>query len=190
MPDGVEKVVLPVAIPDARLLATTKVLPTEMLPLGRFPAIQHVVEEMAAGCLTKFLFVDSPRNTIIQDQFDNNIRMAFRSHQNFENEDLLNIDYARRGLEFLYARLQVQRGATRSLYSGAAIAAAESFVHNEHFVVACGDIIVRSDRTPDLVSRMLESHVKHNASCTVGVYVVPSRMVGPYGIVQPASERT
>ena len=186
MPDGVKKVVLPVAFPHERLLPITKALPAEMLPLGRLPAIQHVVEEMTAGCLAKFLFVNSPGSTIIQDLFDNNIGMAFRSHQNLENEDLINIDYARHGLEFFYARLQVQRGTTRSLYAGAAIATAEGFVDNEHFVVACPDTIVKSVRRPDLVSRMLESHLKHNATCTVGVCVVPSRMVGPYGIVQPA----
>ena len=68
----IRKVVIPVAGLGTRLLPTTKALPKEMLPVGRLPVIQHVVEEMAAAGLTKLLFVTSRSKTIIENQFDNN----------------------------------------------------------------------------------------------------------------------
>ena len=66
---SIRKVVIPVAGLGTRLFPTTKALPKEMLPVGRYPAIQLVVEEMAASNLKKFLFITSRSKTIIENQF-------------------------------------------------------------------------------------------------------------------------
>ena len=42
----INKAVIPVAGLGTRLLPTTKAIPKEMLPLGRYPIIQHAVEEL------------------------------------------------------------------------------------------------------------------------------------------------
>ena len=42
----VKKAVIPVAGMGTRLLPVTKSQPKEMLPLGRKPCVQHIVEEM------------------------------------------------------------------------------------------------------------------------------------------------
>ena len=46
---AIQKVVIPIAGLGTRLLPTTKALPKEMLPVGRIPVIQHVVEEFVPG---------------------------------------------------------------------------------------------------------------------------------------------
>ena len=51
------KAVIPVAGMGTRLLPTTKSQPKEMLPLGRKPCVQHIVEELAGAGLKDFLFV-------------------------------------------------------------------------------------------------------------------------------------
>ena len=182
---SVRKVVVPVAGLGTRLLPTTKALPKEMLPVGKYPVIQHVVEEMAAANLKKFLFITSRSKTIIENQFDNNVDVVFHLEQNQRLHDLGDFDYSQRGIEFFYSRQQAPPGSTKPQGTAAAVAACESFVDNEHFVVAYGDTIISSDQTPNFIGRMIESHLKHNATCTVGVRPVPMELVSRYGIVTP-----
>ena len=182
---SVRKVVVPVAGLGTRLLPTTKALPKEMLPVGKYPVIQHVVEEMAAANLKKFLFITSRSKTIIENQFDNNVDVVFHLEQNQRLQDLGDFDYSRRDIEFFYSRQQAPPGSTKPQGTAAAVAACESFVDNEHFVVAYGDTIISSDRNPNFIGRMIESHLKHNATCTVGVRPVQAEWVTRYGIVKP-----
>ena len=185
---SVRKVVVPVAGLGTRLLPTTKALPKEMLPVGRYPVIQQVVEEMTAANLKKFLFITSRSKTIIENQFDNNVDVVFHLEQNDRLHDLGDFDYSRRGVEFFYSRQQAPPGSTKPQGTAAAVAACESFVENEHFVVAYGDTIISSEHTPNFIGRMIESHLKHNATCTVGVRPVPVELVSRYGIVKPVEE--
>ncbi len=178
------KIVVPIAGLGTRLLPTTRALPKEMLPLGKFPAIQLVVEEMVAAKLQKFLFITSSRKSIIENQFDNSLDIGNHAKQNGQLQNSVNLDYNKRGIEFLYARQQILPGASKPGGTGAAIAAAESFVDDEHFVVAYGDTVIHSTLRPNFIQRMIETHVKYNATCTVGVRFIPSTLVSLYGIVQ------
>jgi UTP--glucose-1-phosphate uridylyltransferase len=187
---SVRKVVIPVAGLGTRLLPTTKALPKEMLPVGRYPAIQHVVEEMAAANLKKVLFVTSRSKTIIENQFDNNVDVVIHLEQNQRLQDLGDFDYSRRGIEFFYTLQQAPPGSTKPQGTGAAVAAAESFVDDEHFVVAYGDTIINTVRTPNFIGRMIEAHLRHNASCTVGVRPVPDDLISSYGVVQPGADES
>ena len=53
----IDKVVIPVAGMGTRLLPATKSQPKEMLPIGRKPVVQYVVEELVEQGLKKILFV-------------------------------------------------------------------------------------------------------------------------------------
>ena len=180
------KIVVPIAGLGTRLLPTTKALPKEMLPLGKFPAIQLVVEEMVAAKLQKFLFITSGRKSIIENQFDNSLDIGNHAKQNGQLQNSVNLDYNMRGIEFLYARQQILPGTSKPGGTGAAIAAAESFVDDEHFVVAYGDTVIHSTLRPNFVQRMIEMQVKYNATCTVGVRPVPVRLLSRYGVVKAA----
>ena len=66
----IEKVVIPVAGLGTRLLPATKSQPKEMLPIGRKPVVQYVVEEMVEQGLKKILFVTGRDKRSIEDHFD------------------------------------------------------------------------------------------------------------------------
>lgn len=182
---SIRKVVIPVAGLGTRLYPTTKALPKEMLPLGKYPAIQHVVEEMAAVNLKKVLFITSRAKTIIENQFDDNIDVVAHLNQSGQLADLGHLDYSSRDIEFFYTRQQIPTHSSKPQGTGAAIATAESFVDNEHFVVAYGDTLIDSQHNPNFIGRMIEAHLKHNATCTIGVRPVPQELISRYGIVKP-----
>lgn len=182
---SIRKVVIPVAGLGTRLYPTTKALPKEMLPLGRYPAIQHVVEELVAVNLKKILFITARAKSIIENQFDDNGDIIAHLNQHARLEDLGHLDYSSRDIEFFYTRQQIPTGNTKPQGTGAAIAAAESFVDNDHFAVAYGDTLIASDHTPNFIGRMIEAHIKHNATCTLGVRPVSKELIGRYGIVKP-----
>ena len=66
----VEKVVIPVAGLGTRLLPATKSQPKEMLPVGRKPVVQYVVEEVIDQGLSKILFITGRSKRSIEDHFD------------------------------------------------------------------------------------------------------------------------
>jgi len=182
---SIRKVVVPVAGLGTRLYPTTKALPKEMLPLGKYPAIQHVVEEMAAVNLKKFLFITSRAKSIIENQFDDNVDVVAHLNQSGQLADMGHLDYTNRDIEFFYTRQQIPTNTSKPQGTGAAIATAESFVDNEHFVVAYGDTLINSPAKPNFIGRLIEAHLKHNASCTIGVRPVPKELISRYGIVKP-----
>ena len=183
---SIRKVVIPVAGLGTRLYPTTKALPKEMLPLGKYPAIQHVVEEMVSVNLKKVLFITSRAKTIIENQFDDNVDVVAHLNQSGQLADLGHLDYNSRDIEFFYTRQQIPTHSSKPQGTGAAIATAESFVDHEHFVVAYGDTLIDSQSKPNFIGRMIEAHLKHNATCTIGVRPVSKELISRYGIVKPA----
>lgn len=183
---SIRKAVIPVSGFGTRLLPTTRALPKEMLPVGRYPTIQYVVEEMISAGVREILFVTSGSKTIIADQFDNQTALIAYLAQT-EKLDLLEaFDYQARGVSFLYTRQQSPPGVLKPQGTGAAIAAAEQFVADQPFIVAYGDTIIHSDLSPNYLSRLVTSHIAHRSICTVGVRKVPREQIRLYGAVKPA----
>ncbi|HID96271.1 MAG TPA: hypothetical protein EYP53_09505, partial [Candidatus Latescibacteria bacterium] len=65
----VERAVIPVGGLGTRLLPATKSQPKEMLPVGRKPVVQYVVEELVAQNVRKILFVTGRKKRSIEDHF-------------------------------------------------------------------------------------------------------------------------
>ncbi len=65
----VEKGIIPAAGRGSRMLPITKSLPKEMLPLGRKPAIQHVVEEAIASGIKQLCIVIREGKEILREHF-------------------------------------------------------------------------------------------------------------------------
>ena len=61
------KAIIPAAGLGERLYPVTKVLPKEMFPVGRHPAIEWVIAEAVAGGCREIAVVISPRKQIIQE---------------------------------------------------------------------------------------------------------------------------
>ena len=175
----VRKAVVPVAGPGTRLYPATKSMPKEMLPVGRKPTVQYVVEELAQAGITQVLFVTSQKKTSIEDHFDRNPELERRvSESNGELSAELDTTS---GVKFFYTRQSVQTG------NADAVRQAEQFVGDEPFVVAFGDTIIRNEGRQTLLQRMIQSHLQRNAVCTLSVEEVPADDVFRYGVVDPAA---
>ncbi len=183
----ITKAVVPVAGLGTRLLPTTKAIPKEMLPVGRLPIIQHVVEELISAGIRHILFVSNRAKAAIENHLDDYSELMLHLELGrHEMQQVSRFDYRGRGVDFYFTRQQVPVGETKPLGTGDAVAAAASFVNNEPFVVAYGDSIIGHGEGPSLLQRMLASHEGHSAACTIAVQEVPQERVHQYGIVVPA----
>jgi len=175
---AIRKAVVPVAGPGTRLYPATKSMPKEMLPVGRKPTVQYVVEELAQAGITQILFVPSQKKTSIEDHFDRDPDLERRVS---ESNDALGAELdTTAGMKFFYTRQSVQAG------NADAVRQAEQFVGDESFVVAFGDTIIRNEGRQTLLQRMIHSHLQTGAVCTLSVEQVPEDDIFRYGVVAPA----
>ena len=183
---SISKAIVPVAGLGTRLLPTTKALPKEMLPVGRQPVIHHVVEELAGAGIRQILFVTGGNKSAIEDHFDENSELVRRLAA--DEHDMLaacSFGFRERGIEFFSVRQRILPGQTKPAGTGAAVAAGQTFVGDEPFVVAFGDSIVRTMAGDPLLQRMVASHLDHNSTCTIGAYDVADELMHHYGILVP-----
>lgn len=110
----VNQAIIPAAGVGARMLPITKALPKEMLPIGRKPVIQYILEELASAGVTKALIIVSDGKEMIEKYFGDGRNLGLRC-------------------EYLLQRQM--KG------SGNAILEAESWTDHKPFVVAWGDCI-------------------------------------------------
>lgn len=179
---NIHNAVIPVAGIGTRLLPATKSQPKEMLPVGKKPIVQYIVEELHLCGIERVLFVTGRGKSSIEDHFDDDpdlIRILRESGK----EDLLEeLEYERLGLHFLYTRQRRQRGL------GDAVLCAENFTGKEPFVVALGDSIIGRHEPSLIVKRLIDAFEANQASCAIAVEEVPMEEVSMYGIVKPSGE--
>ncbi len=163
----ITKAVVPAAGRGTRLMPATRSQPKEMLPVGRKPTIQHVVEELAACGLSEVLLISGQGKRAIEDHLDRDIARNEEVHEPWMD------------LHFYHARQTQPRGLAD------AIAIAEPFAGGQPFVVALGDSILVSHSPQPLVKQMIEVHTKRRPAATIAVEEVPWELVNRYGIVAP-----
>src|SRR5215210_5338391 len=95
----IDKAVIPAAGLGSRMLPLTKGIPKEMLPVGRKPMIQHVVEEALASGLRQICIVIREGKEIIRDYF--NLKYPFPDKRD-ESIDELETLLSRCELTFIY----------------------------------------------------------------------------------------
>ncbi|MGH9832068.1 MAG: UTP--glucose-1-phosphate uridylyltransferase [Blastocatellia bacterium] len=178
---SIRNAVIPVAGLGTRLLPATKSQPKEMLPVGKKPIVQYIVEELHLCGIERALFVTGRGKSSIEDHFDDDPDLI-RTLRETGKEDLLEeLQYERMGVHFLYTRQRRQRGL------GDAVLCAEHFAGNEPFVVALGDSIIGRHKPSLIVQRLIAAFEDHEASCAIAVEEVPMDQVSMYGVVKPAS---
>ena len=166
---AITKGVIPVAGLGTRLLPATKSQPKEMLPIGRKPIVQYVVEELAEAGLDNILFVTGRKKRSIEDHFDFCPELG---------ETGLEHDFPE-NLSFFYIRQTTQNGL------GDAISYAEKFSGSDSFAVALGDSVIRGGSHSSLLKRMMDIHEKEGAGATVAFREVGEDDVRKYGIAKP-----
>ena len=179
---AITKAVVPVAGLGTRLLPATKSQPKEMLPVGRKPVVQYVVEELEANGIRQILFITGRNKSSIEDHFDFDYELT-RHLREAGKEDLLpELQYERLKLEIFYSRQRRQRGL------GDAIGCAEHFTRDQPFVVALGDSIIGLHASSRLVERLTAAFRESGAACAIAVEEVSPGSVSQYGIVRPGSD--
>jgi UTP--glucose-1-phosphate uridylyltransferase len=179
---AVNKAVVLVAGFGTRLLPAAKSQPKEMLPVGRKPCVQYVVEEMKAAGIREVLFVTGRKKTSIEDFFDSDPELEHRLSESGNDDLLAEVTWGDDDdIRFYFTRQAAQRGTAD------AVRLAEQWVGDEPFVVAFGDTIVQSAERRNLVRRLIDSHLASAAACTFAVEQVSSEDVYKYGVVEPTA---
>ena len=179
MEKKVKKAIIPAAGLGTRFLPATKATPKEMLPVVDKPAIQYVVEEVAASGIEDILIVIGRNKYPIEDHFDYCIEIE-RVLENKGNADQLQtVRDISQLADIHFVRQKEPLGLGHAVYC------ARKFINNEPFAVLLGDDIVYDD-VPCI--RQLMDAYEEKKGTILGVQEVPPSSVHKYGIVNPAGE--
>ncbi|MFQ5822768.1 MAG: UTP--glucose-1-phosphate uridylyltransferase [bacterium] len=177
MTKTISKAIVPAAGLGTRLLPATKSQPKEMLPVGRKPILQYVIEELQKAELKQILIITGRRKRAIEDHFDQDPDLISALKKSGEADDLAELDYAEEKVCFFYTRQSVQKGLGHAISLGA------EFADDEDFAVALGDSLICASDPASVLRSMIEVHKNLNAAAIVAVEKVPKKETHHYGIV-------
>jgi UTP--glucose-1-phosphate uridylyltransferase len=176
---NIDLAIVPVAGHGTRLLPSTKSQPKEMLPVGRKPVVQYVVEELAMSGIRRILFVTGPGKTSIENHFDLNAELIALLREGGREELLEELDFERAEVQYFYTRQRRQLGL------GHAVLCAQPLVGEQPIVIALGDSIIGLNAQSDIVRRMVKEFSRTGADAVIAFETVPREEVVHYGIAQP-----
>ena len=176
--------VIPVAGLGTRLLPATKSQPKEMLPVGRKPVVQYVVEELTRVGVERMLFITGPGKHSIENHFDLNAELVEILRETGKEDLLAELGFERTAVQYFYTRQRQLLGL------GHAVLCAQPFVGGQPFVVALGDSIIGLHAQSDVVKRMTTVFTEEKASAVIAFEEVPRAEVRQYGIAKPRSSGT
>ena len=181
---NIDLAIVPVAGQGTRLLPSTKSQPKEMLPVGRKPVVQYVVEELALSGVKRLLFVTGPGKTSIENHFDINAELIAFLRETGKEELLEELAFERQDLQYFYTRQRRQLGL------GHAILCARPLVGSQPFVVALGDSIIGLHAQSSIVRRMIDEFARTGADAVIAFETVAREEVVNYGIAKPRGTPT
>ena len=176
---NIDIAIVPVAGLGTRLLPATKSQPKEMLPVGRKPVVQYVVEELTRVGMKRVLFITGPGKTSIENHFDLDGELVQTLRESGKEDLLAELEYERATVQYFYTRQRQLLGL------GHAVLCARSFVGDQPFVVALGDSIIGMNAESDVVRRMIQCYEEKNAAAVIAFEEVAPEDVNDYGIAQP-----
>ena len=177
MAKPITKAIIPAAGLGTRLLPATKSQPKEMLPVGRKPILQYVVEELQAAALHQILIITGRRKRVIEDHFDADPPLVSALKQAGNESALASMDYLEGKSRFFYTRQSTPKGLGHAVSLGA------DFVDGDDCVVALGDSLIAGDNSAAPLKAMMEAHRQLGAAAIVAVEKVPPEETFRYGIV-------
>ena len=176
---NIDIAVVPVAGHGTRLLPATKSQPKEMLPVGRKPVVQYIIDELAQSGIRRTLFITGPGKTSIENHFDINPELISMLRETGREEQLCELQFERQQMEYFYTRQRRQLGF------GHAVLCARPFVGNQPFVVALGDSILGVQTPSNVIQRMVAQFEESKADLVVAFEEVSREDVIHYGIARP-----
>ena len=175
----IKKAVIPAAGLGTRMLPLTKTQPKEMLPLGRKPCIQYIVEELAEAGIEQILFITGYKKRAIEDHFDKDNELNKNLSSSGQKDLLKELAFEDLDVSFFYTRQSVQAGL------GHAISCAKDFVGDDSFIIALGDSVIYSTERVSLLKRMIREYESHDPCFVIGTRRVSMDEVHRYGIIDP-----
>jgi len=176
----ITKAIVPAAGLGTRLLPATKSQPKEMLPVGRKPAVQYVVEELQAAGLHQILIITGRHKRTIEDHLDADPQLIAALKQAGSEAVLADLAYLDDKSRFLYTRQSEPKGL------GHAISLGRDYVNGDDCVVALGDTLIAADEPAAPLLGMIKAFQGLGAAAVVAVEKVPVEETFRYGIVSIA----
>jgi UTP--glucose-1-phosphate uridylyltransferase len=180
----ISKAIVPAAGLGTRFLPATKSQPKEMLPVGRKPVVQYVVEELQAAGLQQILMITGRRKRAIEDHFDADPELVSALEEAGSEAMLRDLAYLAGKSRLFYTRQSEPKGLGHAVSLGA------GFVDGDDCVVALGDTLIAApgvlgsaqDAAAPLRA-MVRAHCELKAAAVVAVENVPTHETFRYGIV-------
>ncbi len=148
------------------MLPLSRAVPKELLPLGRMPVIQHVVDELVAAGIRDLVFVTARDKPAIRD---------YLSDREFWKQQLAHFTSDDVRMHFVEQ--------DRQLGLGDAVRQAFPLIQRHAFVVALGDCVFDATIGSNLVKRMIGAATASNAA-VIALEEVPREDVAKYGIAK------
>jgi len=167
---------VPAAGRGTRLYPLTKAQPKEMMPVGPYPVIDQVIQELAATGISEILVITGPDKSALEVHLD---PQQGRLPESDCPPWLSEFDSSRTTIYF--TRQNPPTGL------GAAVACSQHFVGNEDFVVALGDSVIVSEQSAFL-QRLIDAHQASQAAATLGVQRISAARASSYGVIAVAGE--
>lgn len=177
MKKPITKAIVPAAGLGTRLLPATKSQPKEMLPVGRKPVVQYVVEEIQAAGLRQILVITGRRKRAIEDHFDMDPQLVSALKEAGNEALLADLAYLQGKSQMFYTRQSKPRGLGHAVSLGA------EFVDSDDCVVALGDSLIAGESPSAPLEAMMKAHRDLETAAIIAVEKVPEAETFRYGIV-------
>ena len=177
MTQPITKAIVPAAGLGTRLLPATKSQPKEMLPVGRKPVLQYVVEELQEAGLRQLLIITGRRKRTIEDHFDEDPELVSALKEAGNEVLLSDLAYIAGRSNFFYTRQSMPQGLGHAVSLGA------DFAGDDDCVVALGDSLIAAEEPAAPLRAMIKAYRQLGAAAMVAVEKVPPEETFRYGIV-------
>ncbi|WP_459129381.1 UTP--glucose-1-phosphate uridylyltransferase GalU [Guggenheimella bovis] len=171
----ISKAVIPAAGLGTRFLPFTKSMPKEMLNVVDKPTIQYNVEELIESGIDDILIITARNKDAILNHFDETPELD-ESLRKSNKLELLEISKQASSLGHIHF---VRQGIAKGL--GHAVLCAESFCHEEPFLVLLGDDVLYNKDNP--ATKQLIDIYEQTGGSVIAVKEVPLEHTSRYGIV-------
>lgn len=160
----------------SRFLPASKTVPKEMFPVINRPAIDFILQELAASGIEEILFITSRRKRALEDYVDREVELeqVFASEGDSAKQQAIAVPPGR----FFFLRQE------RMLGTGQAILLAEPFTGDEPFVVVFPDDLHIGE--PPLTRQLID--VYERTGCSVLAVEHDPPHLERYGVVALAAD--
>ena len=180
MTQSVTHAVIPVAGFGTRMLPLSKAVPKELLPLGKKPAIQYVIEEAIAAGIKNIVLVNHAQKMAIENYFDINAELDNQLRTKGKTVLADSLNWLPEDVKIT----SVRQG--RPLGLGHAVLQAQAVIGDNHFAVLLPDVILNpfeTDYTKENLAFMINEFANAQHS-QILVAPVDTKDIHKYGIAK------